>query len=90
MNKLVKIYFIEQFKLNKICHNPNRKEAIKAILMSMVFILLLGLISFYSFLMFFGLKQMNLAFLIPGFSLISVFALVFILNFFFLVYARSD
>ncbi len=85
MNKLVKIYFIEQFKLNKICHNPNRKEAIKAILMSMVFILLLGLISFYSFLMFFGLKQMNLAFLIPGFSLISVFALVFILNFFFLM-----
>ncbi len=85
MNKLLKTYFIEQFKINRIYHNPNKKEQIKSILMGIVFVLFFGLIGCYSYLTFYGLSLMNCSFLIPGISLTSIFGLVFILNFFFLM-----
>lgn len=85
MNKLLKIYFIEQFKINRIYHNPNKKEQMKSLLMGLVFVLLFGMIGVYSYFMFYGLSLMNLSFLIPGLSLTSSFGLVFILNFFFLM-----
>lgn len=85
MSKLLKVYFIEQFKINRIYHNPNKKEKIKSIFMGLVFGLLFGLIGMYSYFIFYGLRIMNLSILIPGFSLISSFGLVFILNFFFLM-----
>lgn len=68
---LLKLIFINQFKLNKLI-DKNRKQRIQTILMGGVFLLLAIMLCVYSYFIGYGLGVMGIAWVIPGYAITIV------------------